>query len=118
MASNDKDLPQQAVRFSSVTQEIEPESALEDVRSLTGAGKECTEPLSPEAQEELRTLSASLQKSRCQARRLENFSFEPVSLPPSRVSQQHCHNYTTMLISTGPVTLSLSLSSISHSLRS
>ena len=38
------------------------------------------------AEQELRSLSSTLQQSRVQAKRMENFSFEPVSLPPSRVS--------------------------------
>lgn len=75
----------QSVRFSDVHQEIEPQEALEDVANLTGAGEQREEPLSPEAEQELRNLSKSLQQSRCQARRMANFAYEPVSLPPSRV---------------------------------
>jgi hypothetical protein len=78
----------QSVRFSDVNEEIEPEKAVEPLRDLTGTGKDARhEPLSPQAEEELRNLSSTLQKSRCQAKRMENFSFEPVSLPPSRVSK-------------------------------
>jgi hypothetical protein len=66
--------PPQSVRFSGVNEEIE---------SSRPAGQEL---LSPQADEELRNLSASLQTSRCQARRMENFAFEPVSAAPSRVS--------------------------------
>ena len=88
MTSTAQEQPGQAVRFSDVNQEIEPEQALKHVSTLTGAGEDTKEELSPEAQEELRNLSMSLQKSRCQARRMENFSFEPVSLPASRVSRQ------------------------------
>ena len=87
MATTGSEESQQTVRFGTVTQEIDPESSLHHVRELTDAGKECPQPLSPEAQEEIRTLSANLSKCRCQARRLENFSFEPVSLPASRVSK-------------------------------
>jgi hypothetical protein len=76
-----------SVRFSDVNQEIEPEKAVEGLCELTGSGKDARDgPLSASAEEELRNLSSTLQKSRCQARRMENFSFEPVSLPPSRVS--------------------------------
>lgn len=87
----------QSVRFSDVNQEIEPEKAVQGVSDITGTGKGAHDgPLSPEAEEELRSLSMSLQKSRCQARRMEHFSFEPVSLPPSRVSRgppyDHQHN--------------------------
>ncbi|KAH7069039.1 kinase-like domain-containing protein [Paraphoma chrysanthemicola] len=77
--------PEQSVRFSDVNEEIEPEKAVEIISKLTSTGKEHREgPLSPAAEEELRNLSSALQKSRCQAKRMENFSFEPVSLPPSR----------------------------------
>jgi hypothetical protein len=86
MASTSTEVPPQAVRFSSVNQEIEPEETLQHVSALTNDGKQDREKLSPEAEEELRNLSASLQQSRCQAKRMENFSFEPVSLPASRVS--------------------------------
>lgn len=87
MGSVSEPQPAPAVRFSEVNQEIEPAEAVRHVTELTGAGQHAQEPLSAEAQEELRTLSISLQKSRCQARRMENFSFEPVSLPASRVSR-------------------------------
>ena len=76
----------QGVRFSDVKHEIEPEKALDHVSTLTEDGKVDKEQLSPQAEEEIRNLSVTLQQSRCQARRMENFSFEPVSLPPSRVS--------------------------------
>jgi len=85
MAENSQDQTQ-SVRFSDVTQEIEPAQAAETVTSLSGAGDTADGPLSPEAEQELRNLSKSLQHSRCQARRMANFSYEPVSLPPSRVS--------------------------------
>jgi hypothetical protein len=96
MASPAQDAAQ-SVRFSDVNQEIEPEKAVQTISKLTGAGQGAHgEPMSPQAEEELRNLSASLQKSRCQARRMEHFSFEPVSLPPSRVSRgppyDHQHN--------------------------
>ncbi|KAF2659197.1 Pkinase-domain-containing protein [Lophiostoma macrostomum CBS 122681] len=84
MTSPAQEQPAQGVRFSEVNEEIEPDQALKHVATLTGAGGEPKEELSPEAQEELRNLSITLQKSRCQARRMENFSFEPVSLPASR----------------------------------
>jgi hypothetical protein len=96
MASTAQDAAQ-SVRFSDVNQEIEPEKAVQGISNITGAGQGAHHgPMSPEAEEELRSLSASLQKSRCQARRMEHFSFEPVSLPPSRVSRglpyDHQHN--------------------------
>jgi hypothetical protein len=91
--------PAQSVRFSDVTQEIEPEEAVRDVAELTGTDKAPNDgPLSPQAEEELRNLSSTLQKSRMQAKRMENFSFEPVSLPPSRVSKPHelAHGLSTL----------------------
>ena len=86
MASTEGNQPQQAVRFSSVNEEISPETSLQPVETLTSSSEKAKEELSPEAQEEIRNLSMALQKSRCQARRMEHFSFEPVSLPASRVS--------------------------------
>lgn len=87
MASPVTEQPPQSVRFSDVNQEIEPEGALQHVTGLTvaGEGEISKEPLSPQAQQELRNLTSTLQQSRVQAKRMENFSFEPVSLPPSRV---------------------------------
>lgn len=87
MASTTADQPQ-SVRFSDVNEEIEPKQAVQDVCEITGSGQGARDgPLSPGTEEELRNLSTTLQKARCQARRMENFSFEPVSLPPSRVSR-------------------------------
>lgn len=77
----------QAVRFSSVNQEIEPEEVPKDVSALDNPEKDGKENLTPEAEAEIRNLACSLQQSRCQARRAQNFTYEPVSLPPSRVSQ-------------------------------
>jgi hypothetical protein len=74
------------VRFSSATEEIEPDPAVQPTESLTMPDHIPKEQLSPEAQEEIRSLSMSLQQSRLQSKRLENFSYEPVSLPVSRVS--------------------------------
>ncbi|KAF2796265.1 nitrogen permease reactivator protein [Melanomma pulvis-pyrius CBS 109.77] len=84
MASSSNEHPPQAVRFSTVNQEIEPTEAPHHVSTLADEGTQDKKHLSPEAEEEIRNLSVTLQQSRCQARRMENFSFEPVSLPPSR----------------------------------
>lgn len=84
MATTPQD-PPQSVRFSDVNQEIEP--AVQHVAALAGPARpERDGPLGAQAEEELRSLSSTLLSSRCQARRMEHFSFEPVSLPPSRVS--------------------------------
>lgn len=88
----------QSVRFSDVHEEIEPQAAVDHVTALTGAGEKREEPLSPEAEQELRNLSKSLQQSRCQARRMANFAYEPVSLPPSRVCMSVPYLVTVWLI--------------------
>ncbi|KAJ4342645.1 Nitrogen permease reactivator protein [Didymella glomerata] len=95
MASPVTEQPPQSVRFSDVNQEIEPEGALRHVTGLTGAGETSKEPLSPQAEQELRNLSSTLQQSRVQAKRMENFSFEPVSLPPSRAPSPSPASRTT-----------------------
>lgn len=69
------------VRFSERNQEIAP------VHNAPGRYER--DDLSPEAQAELRNLSMALRNSRIQASRMGDFAFEPVSLPPSRVSL-HC----------------------------
>jgi BioD-like phosphotransacetylase family protein len=79
--------PQQAVRFSSVNQEIDPVTSLQqDQYTITSSVDQPKEDLSTKDQEAIRSLPVTLPQSRCQARRMENFSFEPVSLPASRVS--------------------------------
>lgn len=70
------------VRFSSANQEIEPDSALQYVDDISKPESSERGEMSPEEQDAIRqNLAATLQKSRVQ-----NFSFEPVSLPVSRVS--------------------------------
>jgi hypothetical protein len=86
--------PAQTVRFSDVNQEIEPDAALQHVTDITGGSGEQEECLSPEAEEVIRNVAMTLQKSRCQARRMENFSYEPVSLPTSRVRRNEFVNMT------------------------
>ncbi|KAI9801834.1 MAG: hypothetical protein M1825_003207 [Sarcosagium campestre] len=75
----------QAVRFSSVNQEIEPAEVVGSVNSAS-VELQLSQDISPQAEEELRRLSKGLQDSRLQKHRTCNFSFEPVSLPPSRVA--------------------------------
>ncbi|CBX93871.1 hypothetical protein IAQ61_003749 [Plenodomus lingam] len=76
-----------SVRFSDVNQEIEPTEAVQTLTDLTGTDADSHDvPMSPQAAEELRNLSSTLQNGRCQAKRMEHFSFEPVSLPPSRTA--------------------------------
>jgi hypothetical protein len=74
------------VRFSSITEEIEPSQALSPEPEPQNS-----QPLKPQSDEEaLRSLAMSLQKSHLQSSqlqesRLRNFSFDPMSLPSSRV---------------------------------
>jgi len=77
---------QQAVRFASVNQEIEPVHSLQPYDTTESSERPNTQVLSPETQAELERLSTTLQNVRLQQRRLSNFAFEPVSLPVSRVS--------------------------------
>jgi WD repeat-containing protein 48 len=69
------------VRFSSVNQEIEPSSMLSPVseNSVSGSHHQHTN------EEDLRSLAMSLQSTQLQESRLRNYSFEPMSLPSSRV---------------------------------
>lgn len=72
------------VRFSSVTQEIEPAlPSPESDQHPKDALKLTTN------DEELKSLAMSLQKSQLQESRLHNFSYEAMSLPPSRVRLLH-----------------------------
>ncbi|MCJ1316190.1 serine/threonine protein kinase [Xylographa vitiligo] len=73
-----------AVRFSSQNQEIEPEQSLHTIATLTSDNSKSEDTLSPEAREEIRMLSKTLQESHLQHGRMSNFAFEPVSLPVSR----------------------------------
>ena len=75
-----------AVRFASVNQEIEPAHSLQTISSPQAESHDIRgDDLSPETKDELRTLAMSLQKSKLQETRFRNVSFEPVSLPVSRV---------------------------------
>ncbi|KAJ5488941.1 Serine/threonine-protein kinase oca2 [Penicillium diatomitis] len=70
------------VRFSSITQEIEPSKTLLSPVQEIPPQPEAYKQVSSE--EEIRSLAMSLQKSQLQESRLRNYSFEPMSLPPSR----------------------------------
>jgi len=68
------------VRFSNVTQEIEPSAqSPEPEQAQADTPKKTTD-------EELRSLAMSLQSTQLQESRLRNFSYDPMSLPASRVS--------------------------------
>lgn len=77
----------QAVRFASVNQEIEPAHSLQSLSTVPSDISGGMPEFSPEAQEEIRNLSISLQSSPLQQRRMNHFAFELVSLPTSRVSE-------------------------------
>lgn len=68
-----------AVRFNSTVQEIDPQHTLSNSPPSPGvhAGE-----LTPD---DIKALSNSLQGSSLQERRMNNYSFEPFSLPASRV---------------------------------
>lgn len=76
-------MAEQGVRFSDKDQEIQPSHSLDETQS--GDDPRSRQDVPPEVQKELRDLSISVQKSRLQTKRMENFAFEPVSLPASRV---------------------------------
>jgi hypothetical protein len=85
--ASDANGPQSAVRFASMAEEIEPSRSLQnDTTAPSGTGERMSEVISPKDQEEIRSLAMSLQKSRLQQQRMTSYAFEPVSLPPSRVS--------------------------------
>lgn len=77
----------QAVRFSSVNQEIEPVHSLGTNSTITVDDPSSYEELSATAQAEIRSLSASLHTARLQQTNSRHFAFEPVSLPASRVRE-------------------------------
>lgn len=78
----------QTVRFASINQEIEPAETIPSLKTLSSERSISDGELSPEAREEILTLSKGLQDSHLQHRRMSNFGFEPVSMPASRVSRQ------------------------------
>ncbi|KAI9728166.1 MAG: serine/threonine protein kinase [Chrysothrix sp. TS-e1954] len=75
----------QCVRFSDKKEEIEPATMVEHSKTASDEAQVAErEQISPEMQKELRNLSMSMQKSNVRSKRMENFAFEPVSLPASR----------------------------------
>ena len=80
---------QPAVRFASVNEEIEPTHSLQAPTTEGSEGPELSNEISPEAQEQLRSISKSLNQSYLQQSRMCNFAFEPVSLPATRVCLAH-----------------------------
>lgn len=77
--------PPTQVRFSSITEEIEPGQS-----ELSPVPEQPQQSLSygqnpPTDEEQLRSLAMSMQGAQLQESRLRNFSFDPMSLPSSRV---------------------------------
>lgn len=77
-------LTQQAVRFASQQQEIEPVYSVQSASPGPFQNPDFSQEWSAEAREEIKNLSKNLQKSPLQQRRMSHFAFEPVSLPVSR----------------------------------
>ena len=84
-----------AVRFSSKLEEIEPSHSLQTLETESTSPKTAG-PISPKEQAELRQFSRTLQDSRLQKKRLCDFSFEPVSLPASRVGYYPFHSLVAL----------------------
>lgn len=89
--SDQPDHPQQAVRFSSINQEIFPSTEpSRDDESLslvnTVTSPDSSSSVTDEQIQALKDSSISMQKSHVQSARMDQFIFDPVSLPPSRVS--------------------------------
>lgn len=73
------------VRFSSVTEEIEPSEQPVSAQDPPVEGKSSLSSPQEKSDDEIRSLAASFQRSQLQESRLRNFSYDPVSLPSSRV---------------------------------
>ncbi|KAL2864682.1 Pkinase-domain-containing protein [Aspergillus lucknowensis] len=71
------------VRFSSITEEIEPSNS-----HPSSTAPASVPALSQKQDNDLSSLAASLQKSQLQESRLFNISYDPVSLPSSRVASR------------------------------
>jgi hypothetical protein len=69
------------VRFSTITEEIEPPPD----SSNAPQSPEQESAVPPKENDDLQRLAESLQSSQLQETRLRNFSYDPVSLPSSRV---------------------------------
>ncbi|KAJ5558501.1 hypothetical protein N7535_008715 [Penicillium sp. DV-2018c] len=79
--------PPSHVRFSSITEEIEPSrSGLSPV--VEHVSQQPNGHTAPTDEEQLRSLAMSLQGTQLQESRLRNFSFDPMSLPSSRVASR------------------------------
>lgn len=83
------------VRFSTVTEEIAPsEQSVSSQDPPVDGQSPASAALGQKPDDEIRSLAASFQRSQLQESRLQNFSYDPVSLPSSRVC------YTSYLLGT------------------
>lgn len=82
---------QSGVRFANDVQEIEPGGNVHNMTAALGEEGKNYDELTPQAKDEIKNLAMTLQKSRLQESRMANFSYEPVSLPASRVSDLEMH---------------------------
>jgi hypothetical protein len=89
--------PQQSVRFGS-TSEISPTNTSDTIHPANEKGME--ENLTEEQRKELREMSVSLQQSRLQSARMDQFVFDPVSLPASRVRSKTQLHYLDWMLTT------------------
>jgi hypothetical protein len=71
------------VRFSSITEEIAPSRS--ELSPVPEQAPQYQNSIPPTQEEQLRSLAMSMQGSQLQESRARNFSFEPMSLPSSRV---------------------------------
>lgn len=84
--SKHKPQPSQ-VRFSTVTEEIGPsEQSVSSQEPPVDGQSPSSAAAGQKPDDEIRSLAASFQRSQLQESRLQNFSYDPVSLPSSRVS--------------------------------
>ena len=74
------------MRFKDEDEEIDPIQSVKDVSVPKHKQSVDDEDMTPEAQEQIRNLAMTLQKSKIQESRMANFAYEPVSMPASRVS--------------------------------
>lgn len=81
-----------AVRFNSAVQEIEPRESLVAMTTSTTEAEQASQPVDAETQQALRMVSQSLQRQRT-----NNFAFEPVSLPASRVCMAASCSFSSLL---------------------
>ncbi|KAF1817129.1 Pkinase-domain-containing protein [Eremomyces bilateralis CBS 781.70] len=103
MAEETREDPQRsAVRVRSPDEEVEPARSQDVAGSLKKPSKNERDDLCEAAQKELKNLSISMRRSKMQCNRMENFAFDPMSLPASRVpSRDSGHSATPVQTPSG-----------------